>query len=30
LILGTWQQVALVELDTRPRKREIVIQVIGE
>ena len=30
LILGTWQQVALVELDTRPRKREIVIQVVGE
>jgi secondary thiamine-phosphate synthase enzyme len=30
LTLGTWQQVALVELDTRPRKREIVIQVVGE
>jgi len=30
LILGTWQQVALVELDTRPRKREVVIQVVGE
>ena len=30
LLVGTWQQVALVELDTRPRKREIVIQVIGE
>src|SRR5262245_4108528 len=30
LLVGTWQQVALVEMDTRPRKREIVIQVIGE
>ena len=30
LLLGTWQQIALVELDTRPRKREIVVQVIGE
>ena len=30
LVLGQWQQVVLVELDTRPRKREVVIQVIGE
>lgn len=30
LLLGTWQQIALFELDTRPRKREIVIQVVGE
>jgi secondary thiamine-phosphate synthase enzyme len=30
LILGTWQQIALVELDTRPRKRELVVQVVGE
>ena len=30
LILGTWQQIMLLEFDTRPRKREIVIQVIGE
>ena len=28
--LGTWQQIMLLELDTRPRKREIVVQVIGE
>ena len=28
LTLGTWQQVMLLELDTRPRQREIVIQVI--
>ena len=30
LLLGTWQQIMLLELDTRPRKREIVIQVMGE
>jgi secondary thiamine-phosphate synthase enzyme len=30
LSLGTWQQIMLLELDTRPRKREVVIQVIGE
>jgi len=30
LLLGTWQQVMLLELDTRPRKRELVLQIIGE
>jgi secondary thiamine-phosphate synthase enzyme len=30
LSLGTWQQITLVELDTRGRKREIVIQVMGD
>src|ERR671931_1516588 len=30
LVLGTWQQIVVLELDTRPRKREIVIQVVGE
>src|SRR5207248_661464 len=30
LLLGTWQQIMLLECDTRPRKREIVIQIIGE
>jgi secondary thiamine-phosphate synthase enzyme len=30
LLLGTWQQIALVELDTRGRRREIVVQVMGE
>ena len=30
LTLGTWQQIMLLEMDTRPREREIVIQVIGE
>jgi secondary thiamine-phosphate synthase enzyme len=30
LLLGTWQQILLLECDTRPRKREIVIQILGE
>jgi secondary thiamine-phosphate synthase enzyme len=30
LILGTWQQIMLLECDTRPRKREIVVQIVGE
>jgi len=30
LILGTWQQVILVDFDNRPRRREIIVQVIGE
>ena len=28
--LGTWQQVVLAELDTRPRRREVVVQILGE
>jgi secondary thiamine-phosphate synthase enzyme len=27
--LGTWQQVVLVDLDTRPRNRTIVLTVVG-
>ena len=30
LTLGTWQQLMLLEFDTRPRRREIVIQIMGE
>jgi secondary thiamine-phosphate synthase enzyme len=30
LVIGTWQQIVLVEFDTRGRKREIVMQVIGD
>jgi secondary thiamine-phosphate synthase enzyme len=29
LVLGTWQQIVLIECDTRPRRRELVIQIIG-
>lgn len=30
LLLGTWQQIVLVDFDTRPRVRELVVQVLGE
>jgi secondary thiamine-phosphate synthase enzyme len=30
LCLGTWQQVIYVDFDTRPRDRELVVQMIGE
>ena len=30
LTLGTWQQVVVVDFDTRSRTRELVIQMIGE
>jgi secondary thiamine-phosphate synthase enzyme len=30
LLVGTWQQIMLLECDTRPRKREVVIQIVGE
>jgi len=30
LLLGTWQQIMLLELDTRPRRREFVIQILGD
>jgi secondary thiamine-phosphate synthase enzyme len=30
LILGKWQQIVYVDFDTRPRKRELIVQLIGE
>jgi secondary thiamine-phosphate synthase enzyme len=30
LLLGTWQQIAFVEFDTRPRTRQCVFQIIGD
>ena len=30
LILGTWQQIVFLELDTRPRSRKLIVQIIGE
>lgn len=30
LLLGTWQQVVLVDFDTRSRTRELILQVLGE
>ena len=30
MLLGTWQQIVLLDFDNRPRTREIVVQVMGE
>ena len=30
LLLGTWQQIVVVDFDTRSRTRDIVVQFIGE
>lgn len=30
LTLGTWQQIVLVDFDNRSRRRELVIQLMGE
>ena len=30
LLLGIWQQVVLADFDNRPRKREVIVQVMGE
>ena len=30
LLLGTWQQIVFIELDTRSRGRTLIVQIIGE
>lgn len=30
LDLGTWQQIAVVNLDSRPREREVIVTVMGD
>ena len=30
LLLGTWQQIVLIDFDARPRTRKIVLQIMGE
>lgn len=30
LVVGTWQQVFLIELDIKPRTREVIVTVYGE
>jgi thiamine phosphate synthase YjbQ (UPF0047 family) len=30
VLLGTWQQIILVDFDNRSRKREITVQIFGE
>jgi secondary thiamine-phosphate synthase enzyme len=30
LTLGTWQQIVFLDLDTHPRSRRLVLQIVGE
>jgi secondary thiamine-phosphate synthase enzyme len=30
LLLGTWQQIVLIDFDNRPRRRDLVVQLQGE
>ncbi len=30
LVLGTWQQVVFLELDVRPRRRSLVVTILGD
>jgi thiamine phosphate synthase YjbQ (UPF0047 family) len=30
LTLGTWQQITLIDFDTRKRTRTVICQIIGE
>jgi secondary thiamine-phosphate synthase enzyme len=30
LTLGTWQQIIYLDFDNKPRRRELIVQVIGE
>ena len=30
MLLGTWQQIVVIDFDNRSRNREVVVQIIGE
>ncbi|ODS31510.1 MAG: hypothetical protein SCARUB_03379 [Candidatus Scalindua rubra] len=30
LLLGTWQQIVVIDFDNRPRRRNVVVQMMGE
>jgi secondary thiamine-phosphate synthase enzyme len=30
MTLGQWQQIVLIDFDTRPRRREVVVQIVGD
>lgn len=30
LVLGTWQQIILIDFDSRAREREILVKIVGE
>ncbi len=29
MVLGTWQQIAFIDFDNRPRRREVLVQIVG-
>jgi secondary thiamine-phosphate synthase enzyme len=29
-VLGSWQQIVFLELDVRPRRRELIVHILGE
>lgn len=30
ILLGTWKQIVLIDFDNRPRKREVIVQMVGD
>jgi len=28
--MGTWQQIVFLELDNKPRRREVLVQIVGD
>lgn len=30
LVLGTWQQIIFIDFDNRPRRRELILQIVGD
>ena len=30
MLLGTWQQIVFLDFDNRPRRREVIVQLMGE
>jgi len=30
LMIGTWQQIVLIDFDNRPRSRQVILQIMGE
>ena len=30
MLLGTWQQIVIIDFDNRSRRREIVVQILGD
>lgn len=30
MVLGTWQQIVLLDFDNRPRERQVLVQIFGE